>query len=161
MPWIFVDKKISDAVAHIKAQVDSLTQGELYSQKTYSTEVVSLKKQIADLQINKDKMQEDHDRADRELRHMIGLEKKRQELEKEAAQREATDAKRAATLDVREENLAHQKDVFEDQMAFQKEAFDKQVHYLENLMTQILGRLPEVKYTHKTTEKLTGGKEAS
>ena len=44
-----------------------------------SKEIVSLKTQISELEIQRAKLKEEHANHDRELRHMIGQEKKRQE----------------------------------------------------------------------------------
>ncbi len=102
-----------------------------------SDEVIRLKRQISDLEINKSKITEQHDREERELRHMIGLEKKRQEVE-------LVQGKRDATLAVREENLAADRKRFEDEMGFQRKRFEEEVGYLKDMMKEILGRLPNV-----------------
>lgn len=54
-----------------------------------SAEVVSLNRQIAELNIQKGQIEEGHARQERELRHMIGLEKNRQKVELEQAKKEA------------------------------------------------------------------------
>ena len=102
-----------------------------------SDEVLRLKKQIVDLEINRDKLKETHEREDRELRHMIGLEKKRQEVEMALATREAK-------LAVREENLANERKEFERQLAFNTERFSTMEKYLKEMFTDVLGRLPNV-----------------
>jgi hypothetical protein len=53
-----------------------------------SEQVIKLKREISDLEIKKSKADETHAREERELRHMIGLEKKRQEFEIAQAKRE-------------------------------------------------------------------------
>lgn len=103
-----------------------------------SKEVLDLKAQIADLQINKSKLTEQHAREDRELRHMIGLEKKRQEVE-------MAQASRQAKLEVREENLAHERKQFEAQLAFNTERFTTMEKYLKEMLTDIMKRLPDVR----------------
>jgi hypothetical protein len=105
-----------------------------------ATTVLDLKKQIAELEINKGKLKEDHDREQRELRHMIGLEKKRQEFEVEKAKQETS-------LKVREENLSADKKRFEQQMKFHEDRFTEEVKYLKDLMGQVLERLPNVTAT--------------
>lgn len=102
-----------------------------------SDEVVALKKQLVDLKIEKSKLTEEHEKEDRELRHMIGLEKKRQEFEIQQSKREAT-------VTVREENLAADRKRFEDQMEFHDKRFTSEVAYLKDLMGEILERLPTV-----------------
>lgn len=102
-----------------------------------SAEVIALKKEIADLQIQKSKLTEDHERQERELRHMIGLEKKRQEVEIEQAKRETS-------LKVREENLVAERAQFEKNLQFNTERFTSMEKYLKEMMTEVLGRLPNI-----------------
>jgi len=89
------------------------------------------------LRISKSRVTEEHEREKRELTHMIGLEKKRQEVE-------LTQGKREATLTVREENLKADRERFEEQMNFTRERFEKEVGYLKDLMGEVLDRLPTV-----------------
>lgn len=102
-----------------------------------STQVVTLKRQITDLEIQKSKQTEEHAREERELRHMIGLEKKRQEVE-------IVQAKRETTLTVREENLKTDKARFEEQLKFNTERFATMEKYLKEMVGEILQRLPNV-----------------
>ena len=108
-----------------------------------SAEVVALKTQIADLEIAKSKLAEKHERDERELRHMVGLEKKRQAVELEQATREAK-------LSVREENLAHERKQFEAQLAFNTERFTTMEKYLKEMLSDILKRLPDVSLRMKS-----------
>lgn len=102
-----------------------------------SEQVLKLKKEIADLEIGKGKAKEQHEREERELRHMIGLEKKRQEVE-------ITQAKRDTELTVREGNLKAEKDRFEQHLKFNTERFEKMEAYMKEMTTSILGRLPNI-----------------
>ena len=102
-----------------------------------ATSVLNLKKQINDLEIEKSKLKEQHEREDRELRHMIGLEKKRQEFEIEQSKRETK-------LTVQQENLAADKKRFEDQMKFHETRFTEEVSYLKEMIGNVLERLPNV-----------------
>lgn len=102
-----------------------------------SEEILKLKREIASLEINKSKTKEDHDKQERELRHMIGLEKKRQEVEIEQARRETV-------LKVREENLKSERDQFEKNLKFNTERFEAMEKYLKGMMTDILARLPNI-----------------
>jgi hypothetical protein len=106
--------------------------------------VIRLKTEIEDLRISKGRLTEEHEREKRELKHMIGLEKRRQEFE-------IDEATRAAKLTVREENLSADRTRFEEQMKFTHERFEKEVAYLKDLMTDILERLPTV-----TVDKYVG-----
>lgn len=102
-----------------------------------SEQVIRLKKELSDLEIKKSKMAEDHAREERELRHMIGLEKKRQEVE-------IAQAKRETELSVREGNLKADKERFEANLKFNTERFEKMETYMKEMMQSILLRLPNV-----------------
>lgn len=102
-----------------------------------ATSVLNLKKQINDLEIEKSKLKEAHEREERELRHMIGLEKKRQEFEIEQSKRETT-------LEVQQENLDADKARFEGQMKFHEDRFTQEVGYLKEMVKNVLDRLPNV-----------------
>lgn len=102
-----------------------------------SEEVLTLKRQIADLEITKAKKEEEFARQDRELRHMIGLEKKRQEVE-------MAQAKQEAMLGVREENLKAERARFEEQLTFNTKRFETMEKYLKDMIGEILARLPNV-----------------
>jgi hypothetical protein len=102
-----------------------------------SEELVALKKEIADLEIKKGRVEEQHAKEERELRHMIGLEKKRQEFE-------VKQAKEETGLKVREENLKAEKSRFEEQLKFNNERFEKMETYLKDMLKNILDRLPNV-----------------
>lgn len=111
-------------------------------------QVLALKRQIADLEITKAKKEEQHASQERELRHMIGLEQKRQSVEMEQAKREAM-------LAVREENLKAERTRFEEQLKFNTARFESMEKYLKDMMADILQRLPNVnmELTRTTTAK--------
>ena len=132
-------KDTREILAELKVKRDSLME-----QVGLAEEVVRLKREIAALQIDRSKITEDHAREDRELRHMIGLERKRQEVE-------VQQAKRDSVLTVREENLAADKQRFEEQMKFHQDRFQAEVGYLKELMGQILNRLPNVEVNVERT----------
>lgn len=112
-----------------------------------------LKVEIEELKISKARMQEEHDKDERELRHLIGLEKRRQEFEIQQAKRE-TEVK------VREENLTADKARFGEEMKFQRERFEKEVAYLKEMMGDILERLPVVT-VDRTIEERRAAKKVS
>ena len=132
-------RETREILAELKVKRDSLME-----QVGLAEEVVRLKREIAALQIDRSKITEDHAREDRELRHMIGLERKRQEVE-------VQQAKRDSVLTVREENLAADKQRFEEQMKFHQDRFQAEVGYLKELMGQILNRLPNVEVNVERT----------
>lgn len=109
-----------------------------------TAEVIALKRTIADLGIEKSKIIEDFEKRERELRHMVGLEKQRQEQEREQAKTALAQASTAAKLEVREENLAADKKRFEEQLLFNTERFSTMEKYLKDMMSDILKRLPNV-----------------
>jgi hypothetical protein len=118
-------------------------------------QLVELKKKIVDKQIEQDRLTERHEREKRDVEHMVGLEKKRQEFEIDQAKRETMVA-------VREENLQADKDRFAEQLKFHEERFTTEVGYLKELMGSVLDRLPTVTVDRQITEKSTKrGEETS
>ena len=100
-------------------------------------QITTLKTQLTDLEIQKAQREETHAREDRELRHMIGLEKKRQEVELAAA-------KRDVELTIRESHLKAEQARFEDHLKFNTARFEKMEEYLKGMLSDILARLPNV-----------------
>ena len=126
-------------IADLRRAIEDLTakKSAVEREIELSDEIVRLKTQVSDLEIKKSQKQEEHDKQERELKHMIGLEKKRQEFEIAQAVRETT-------VRVREENLTADKARFEGQMRFQEERFKEEVGYLKEMMGDILKRLPTI-----------------
>jgi hypothetical protein len=145
---------LNQAVVDLKGEIADLkAEREAQRKQTKAFgDAVGLKQEIEDLKIGKARLIEDNERREREVLHMVGLERKRQEFEAEEAKKGIETAKKDAVLAVREENLKTEKDAFDKQMKFQKDAFDKEVGYLQNLMGQILERLPTVTVERKITE---------
>jgi len=108
-----------------------------------------LKAQINELKNDKSVLEEKHQREERELRHMIGLEKKRQEFEIEQA-------KKQTALQVREENLVADRKRFEEHLKFNTERFEKLEAYLKDMISDILKRLPNVNL--ELTRELENGR---
>jgi hypothetical protein len=111
--------------------------GGIESASTLTAEVITLKKRIVDLEIQEAKIKEAHEREDRELRHMIGLEKNRQAVE-------IAQAKRETELDVREGNLKAERERFEEHLKFNTERFTTMEKYLKEMFSDVLKRLPDV-----------------
>ena len=103
-------------------------------------EICDLKKKIVGLETDEAKITEKHEREKRELEHMIGLEKKRQEFE-------VISSKRETAIDVRTENLTADKARFSEEVKFQRTRFEEEVKYLKEMMGEILERLPKIKIT--------------
>lgn len=98
---------------------------------------LELQKDIEKLKIEKARREEEFEKRERELKHMIGLEKKRQEFEIEAA-------KTKAALDVREENLKHAQKQFEEHLKFNTERLSANETTLKDLLKIVTDRLPNV-----------------
>jgi hypothetical protein len=151
MLWFSKDKqleKLGMEIERLTREVSGL-RGEktaITEQRTLEEKIIALKKVVSELEITRDKKQEDFDRRERELTHMIGLEKKRQDVE-------IKQASESARLDVREENLKGERAQFEKQMKFREDQFGEQVKYLQSLMKQILERLPTITIDHNIEEK--------
>ncbi len=109
-------------------------------------EVIRLQQELSALQIRESNIKEQHAREERELTHMIGLQKKAQDQELVNARREAVQA-------VREENLAAERKRFDHHMSFREKRFTEEVGYLKDLMGQILERLPTVTVDRKETKR--------
>lgn len=128
-----ITKVVGDAVRNALASATDGVRDAL----RLGTQVDTLKKQISDLEISKSKKEEEFAREKREVEHMVGLERKRSEFEKEAAKREAT-------LSVREENLKAERKRFEDAMAFHDKRFTEEVGYLKEMIGRVLEAIPNV-----------------
>lgn len=132
-------RALSKSVAELKGERDAVRE-----EVTLADRVKRLQKDVSDLEIQKDRLKEDHAREKREVEHMVGLERKRQEFEAEQAMKAVDVARTEATLAVREENLATDRARFESEMKFTRERFEAEVGYLKELMVEVLDRLPKV-----------------
>ena len=129
--------RIAATVREVINGAASETADKLREVSKLSGTVDALKKQVTDLEIQRDKKQEEYARREREVEHMVGLERKRAEFERESAAREAT-------LRVREENLKADRDRFEAQMEFQNTRFTAEVGYLKEMIGRVLEAIPNV-----------------
>lgn len=141
-------RNLSREVASLRGERDNLE-----SIRSLETERLSLIESIEDLKIKKARVEEEHQREIREVKHQVGLEKKRQDWEHEQQLKAVATARQEAVLEVREENLTADKARFEETMEFERKEFGKQVTYLKDLMGQILDRLPTIK-----VDALAGGR---
>jgi hypothetical protein len=159
-----LEAELSEQVLALRDQLARLeSQLKIRSQESQLTvEANKLREQIAQLNIDKDRIVEDNAREKREVTHMVGLERKRQEFEAEEARKGIERARSEAVLDVREENLKAERDAFTKEMKFREERFTAEVGYLKDLMSEILERLPTVtvdrQITDRTTAKTTTAK---
>jgi chromosome segregation ATPase len=111
----------------------------------YAGEVNDLKEQIVNLKIEKARIDEDHDREKREVEHLVGLQRKRQDFEVEAA-------KRDTELSVREGNLKEEQKRFDEQMKFIEKRLETENGYVREMLKQVLDRLPTVKVDRSIEE---------
>ena len=148
-------RELDTAVLALKAEIEELRieRNAQMKQLDAAKSVIDLKRQITDLEIAKAKIVEDNAREKREVTHMVGLERKRQEFEAEQALKGIETAREEAILEVREENLKAERVAFEKSMDFQQKRFEKEVGYLKDLMGQILERLPTVTVDRQISEK--------
>lgn len=100
-----------------------------------SGQIVRLREELETLRIEKARKDEEHAKREREVEHKVGLERKRQEFEMEQAKREAT-------VSVREENLKADRTRFEEQLKFHETRFTAEVGYLKDMITEVMKRLP-------------------
>jgi hypothetical protein len=139
------------AVDHLEAQIkqtvrEILTKalsdtetliGRLKSSFDVAKHIADLKEQLETLKIEKARKDEEFARKERDIEHKVGLERKRQEFE-------IAQAKREATVTVREENLKADRDRFNEQLKFHEERFTAEVGYLKEMVGDVLKRLPTV-----------------
>jgi hypothetical protein len=133
-----LEKKVTSTVRDILERALSDTETVLARLKeSFNLEgrIVEMREQIETLRIEKGRKDEEFARKEREIEHKVGLVKQRQKVELEQAKREAT-------LSVREENLKASEDRFAKQMEFQQKRFEEEVGYLKDLMKDVMKRLP-------------------
>lgn len=109
-----------------------------------SKKISDQRKELETQKIEKARREEEFEKREREIEHKVGLERTRQEFEMEQAKREAT-------VTVREENLSADRKRFEEQMKFQEERFTKEVGYLKEMLEAIVQRLPSAEFTADVT----------
>lgn len=132
-------RKLEDQVDDLIREIRGLRaeRGDLKTAAALEEEIRQLRQAREVELIEAARKTEAHDREKRDIEHMVGLEKKRQEVEIEQAKKEAT-------LAVREENLQADRERFEENMKFVTERFGKETEYLKDIMGDILERLPHV-----------------
>lgn len=132
--------QLHDTIGELSGQVKSLRSEReaLTDAAELREERDRLKRELVDLEIEKAKRDEDHQREKREVTHMVGLERKRQEFEAEAAKREAR-------LEVREESLDAAQSLVKEKLDFMQSRMEEEIKYLkDSVINAILKRLPVV-----------------
>lgn len=133
--WGKRDTYLKASVERIISEATTKAIGDALGAAKDGQKVVELKKQIAQLEIDRDKKNEEFDRREREVEHKVGLERKRQEFEIEQSRRETT-------VKVREENLSADKERFKAEMDFQRKHLESEIGSLRELVGKMLERLP-------------------
>jgi hypothetical protein len=124
---------LSGEIRELRAERDALTDASALRE-----ERDRIKTELVELQIEKSKVDEEHDRRERETLHKVGLERKRQEFEADAAKREAK-------LEVREEALDSAKDLVQDKLDFMQERMTEEIKYLkESVIEAVIKLVPTV-----------------
>jgi hypothetical protein len=121
----------------VQAELDRMAASDEGAERraALEEELLGLRRQVEALKIEAAGLTEKHARERREVEHMVGLERKRSDVERDLAAR-------AATVEVHEKNLAEERRVFTEQMAFQREQLSGEVDRIERIAGQILDRLP-------------------
>lgn len=103
-------------------------------------DLMKLREELETLKIEKGRKEEEFKTKEREIEHKVGLERKRQEFEREQAKREAS-------VSIREENLKADRKRFEEQLKFHEDRFTSEVGYLKDILGDVLKRLPSEEIT--------------
>lgn len=138
---------LTEQIAELKGEIKKLTIEKNATSEvlTLTEKVKGLKTQVSDLEIQKAQKEEAFARRERELTHMVGLEHSRQEQELKLGKRESE-------VSVREANLKSEREEFEKRMKFREETFDAQTKRFDELLSQILKRLPTVTIDREIAE---------
>lgn len=127
-------KRITDLTKEIACLRGKRDQ--LHEEFTLSDQVVTLRKELETLKLEKDRKEEKHAREKRETEHLVGLQKKRADQERELAVKEAK-------LEVREGNLTAKEDMFEERLDAITTQLKEQVDYLRtDIVKSLMERLP-------------------
>ena len=148
---------LETTIASLKSEIADLKaeRTAISAERDATKRIKSLQAQISQLEIDKGKIVEENAREKREVTHMVGLERKRQEFEAEQSKKGIEHARKEAILEVQAENLETERAAFVKEMKFREERFTQEVGYLKDLMTQILDRLPTVTVDRQISEKST------
>ena len=130
---------LSARVAELKGEEDYLTK-----RRDLEKTEDRLREEINKLKVDKSVLVERNAKDQREVDHMIGLERKRQEFEHEQQMEAVDGARREAMLEVREENLTKDQKRFDEHMEFMEGRFESEVDYLKDMVGQVLDRLPSI-----------------
>ncbi len=126
-------QRLTKQVASLKGEQDYLDERRMAQQTIYD-----LKEEIEQLKISKSRVTEEHEKEKREVKHLVGLERKRSEWEHEKAMEEVDQARRQAQLEVREENLAKERETFVTQMDFTTKRMTEEINRITKLFSKLV-----------------------
>lgn len=133
--------QLLEEIAKLRGDIKALQQERkaVSEQLGLTEQIADLKKKISDLKADESRITEKHARGMREVEHQVGLQRKRQDFEVEAA-------KRDTKLSVREGNLEAERERFNRDMEFQRDELKSQIGYLKDLMEKLFDRLPSMSF---------------
>lgn len=127
--------ELLNEIAELRSDVQALN-----TEREKTSKVNDLQRQIASLEIAKDKLIEDNDRKIRETEHSVGLLRTKQDHDIEHATR-------MAKLEVAESNLTTERESFKKDMDFRTEQMKGEMERFEAITEKILQRLPDLNAT--------------
>ena len=133
-----LESKITQTVREILTSALRDTESTLAKiRASFSLEakIATLKEELETVRIEKGRKDEEFARKEREIEHKVGLERKRQEFE-------ITQAKREATVEIKEKNLENERALFEKQMEYYEAQSEKRLQSLEGIIKPLLKALP-------------------
>lgn len=140
------DPVIKDLSNRINELTNQLSSKNLVEELELTEEVVNLKKQVTELEIEKSKKDEEFDRQKREIEHKLGLERKRVEFERQQAVAEAE-------MKVREGNLDEEKQRVKDQLDFMTARFEKELESMSRMTEKVMNFIPHMNVDHRIREE--------
>lgn len=147
--------ELVEEIAKLRAEIKLLREEKRVVGKAakLEQEIVDLQKRLVELGIEEDRTTEKHDRERRDVEHMVGLERKRQEFEVEQAKRETQ-------VELREAALTEQRKRFEEQMKFIENRLADEVKYLkDDIIKALLKAMPTFHVNREEKVGVSNGKE--
>lgn len=132
-------EKLTKEIAGLRGERDAQLQV-----KKLEHERTGLMREIEDLKITKDRMEEENERKIREVEHKVGLERKRQEFEADQALQRIEQERQEAVLEVREANLEQAQEKLREQMDFMAKRWDEENKALNAMIDRLFARLPDI-----------------
>ena len=132
-------EELTATIAGLRGEVRALT-----TMKDRTEDLTRLREQIAELEINKNKLIADQAERERATKHKVGLLMEKQEQDKAHQDRMNEITLREARAGVREENLAADRKRFEEQIEFVQTQIKGEIDRFMTLQQQLMERLPTI-----------------